>query len=138
MAAVAELGSLGQQMTPTPQTRRRRLHLFLVGASIYACLWSLTLVVGSSQIQRETFRSMHIPEASTDISTTAPFDSGYGYFETAAPTPHHWCVTRTYTPFVVVARSGVNSGGLGVRGENVVCLWFFGYTKIVRGTAWIT
>ncbi len=117
---------------------RRRLRLLLASVGIYTCLWLLTVVIGRPQMQREALRTLGFPLPSTDLSSTAPFDSGgAGYFESdVAKPPYHWCVSRAYAPFVIATRSGFHSDEVA-RGENILYFWFFGYSKEIRGTKWI-
>ncbi len=120
-----------------PKTNQMRLRVLLAGVGIYLCLWMVTALAGTRQARNDVLRHLKIPSASTDISATTPSNSDF-IVESEVATPYHWCITRSYVPFLVVARAGVNPGGPCVRGENVLYFWFLGYTKAIRGTAWIT
>jgi hypothetical protein len=102
----------------------------LTGGCIYICLWLVTAFVGGPQIQRMASGEQRVPQSSTDISSIVRV--GRGIVERKVRLPYHWCVTRAYAPFLVVAHSGVVRGGFNADGNSAVYLWFFGYSVKIR------
>ena len=114
---------------------RKLKRSLLVGVGLYLCLWLITALVGSRQIEREALRELRIVQPSTNIPSTLSFP--FGPVERDVRQPYHWCVSRAYSPFVIRIRSGVSAGGYA-HGEDTWYFWFFGTSKILRGTKWIT
>jgi hypothetical protein len=87
---------------------------FWIAVVVYAVVWSLTYLIGASQVRRQTLATLQVPASFREVA-----------LERAHSQPRTYaCEVTSYAPFLLTARYAVYIGDEAASGGTGLHFWF--------------